>query len=194
MKNIWAYLILLVLCLSHFETFASPADLRKLDRELQEKNIRIIYSQKLKVSGELEKVRYAGLDFSILSQHQFLQIYTELKRRDFANDYRRDGCYAKSHLISYELARAGIAHGKALIYGKEVGDIRVPEREAVYQFEFHISPVVMVRGSDGKLSLMVLDFSFFDIPVNLESWSKKIYASSNRSASDKLSNANFEEE
>ncbi len=158
----------------------SPAELRRADYVNQEKNIKIIYSRPLQITGAFERRIFSGLEYSILSEEQFFQVYTQLKERDFANKFKDDGCYAKAHLISYELSRVGIAHAKALVYGKQVGDIKIVEPEKTYLFEFHISPLVVMRSSDGQLRMMVLDFSFFQNPIDLENWNSSIFARSNK--------------
>ena len=102
-----------------------------------------------------------------------------MRARNFADAFKNDGCYAKSHLISYELSRAGIKHSKILIYGGKLGDIQVLGENPPILFEFHVSPLVLVKLNNGKVIPYVLDLSFFSRPVQLNSWLRLFYKDSN---------------
>ena len=115
---------------------------------------------------------------TVISETQLLALDKQLRLRNFADAFKNDGCYAKAHLISFELSRIGIQHSKALVYGNEIGDITIIEREKAYQFKFHISPLVLVRMNDGRLTPHVLDLSFSEKVIDLTSWSQKILQNS----------------
>ena len=162
---------------------AGAADLRKMDIENQQKNIRIIYTEPLRTRASQEILIYKGVAHSVLTEAQMLQLTHDLRAKNFANEFKNDGCYAKSHLISYELSRAGIKHSKVFIYGEKYGDIRVLESEFTKPilFEFHVSPLVLVRLNNRKIIPYVLDFSFFKNPPELNVWLQFFYKDSNLS-------------
>lgn len=158
---------------------SASADLRKVDIANRQKNIKIIYTEPLKTKAGPAQVVFKGLPHTVLSEAQIIQLDLELRARNFADDFKNDGCYAKSHLISYELSRAGIRHSKIFIYGETVGDIQVLGAPAPILFEFHVSPVVLVKLNNGKIIPHVLDLSFFSRPVQLNTWLHLFYKDSN---------------
>ena len=157
---------------------ASPADLRKADQQLAQAQIRIIHTAPLQLDGPTKTTIFAGRPHSVLNEKQLLQLDFLLRSRNFANEYKKDGCYAKSHLISYELSRMGIQHSKALIHGQEVADITVIDMPKVYWFKYHISPLVLVQLANGEVKPFVLDLSFSSVPISLEAWTALILKTS----------------
>lgn len=159
---------------------SASAELRNVDIANRQKNIKIIYSEPLRIKAGTAQVIFKGLPHTVLTELQIIQLDHALRARNFADDFKNDGCYAKAHLISYELNRAGIKHSKILIYGDRVGDIKVIGANAApILFEFHVSPLVLVRLNSGKLIPYVLDLSFFDRPVQLNNWLHLFYKDSN---------------
>ena len=158
---------------------SASAELRKIDIANRIKNIKIIYTEPLQTKAGPALVGFKGLLHSVLTEAQILQLDKELRARNFADAYKNDGCYAKSHLISYELSRVGIKHSKIFIYGERLGDIQVLGAHSPILFEFHVSPLVMVRMKDGKIIPHVLDLSFFGKPVQLNNWLHLFYKDSN---------------
>jgi hypothetical protein len=175
-RNFWLFIAFFLI--PFFLLKASPADLRKADLASAHTKIRIIHTETLKLDEAIKTTTFAGRTHSVLSEKQLLQLDTLLRTRNFANEYKKDGCYAKSHLISYELSRMGIQHSKALIYGNEVADITIIEMPKVYWFKFHISPLVLVELSSGEIKPFVLDLSFSATPITLESWTAMVLKSS----------------
>lgn len=168
MRNFWLFLAFFIV--PFFLLKASPAELRKADQALAQSQIRIIHSSPLKLEGLLKSTTFAGRTHSVLSEKQLLQLDLLLRSRNFANEYKKDGCYAKAHLISYELSRMGLQHSKALIHGQEIGDITVIEMPKVYWFKYHISPLVLVQLASGEVKPFVLDLSFATGPISLDAW------------------------
>lgn len=158
---------------------SATAELRKVDIANRQKNIKIIYADPLKIKAGRALVNFKGLPHTVLNETQIVQLDQELRARNFANAFKNDGCYAKAHLISYELSRVGIKHSKILIYGDRLGDIKVFGEQAPILFEFHVSPLVFVRMNNGKLIPYVLDLSFFNKPVQLNNWLHLFYKDSN---------------
>ncbi len=158
---------------------SASAELRKVDIANRQKNIRIIYTEPLKTKAGPTQVIFKGLPHTVLSEAQIIQLDLELRARNFADAFKNDGCYAKSHLISYELSRAGIKHSKIFIYGEKLGDIQVQGAHPPILFEFHVSPVVLVKLNNGKIIPHVLDLSFFSAPVQLNTWLHLFYKDSN---------------
>ena len=158
---------------------SASAELRRIDIANRQKNIKIIYTEPLEIQAGSRVIGFKGLTHTVLSETQLLQLDQQLRLRDFANGFKNDGCYAKSHLISYELSRVGIKHSKIFIYGEKYGDIQVLGNHKPILFEFHVSPVVLVRLRDGRIVPHVLDLSFFARPVQVDSWLKLFYKNSN---------------
>lgn len=168
MKNFWLFLTFFLF--PFFLLKASPADLRKADQALAQTQIRIIHTAPLPLEGQFQSIMFAGRPHSVLNEKQLLQLDLLLRSRNFANEYKKDGCYAKSHLISYELSRMGLQHSKALIHGNEVADITIIDMPKVYWFKYHISPMVLVQLASGEIKPFVLDLSFATGPISLEAW------------------------
>ena len=176
MRNFWLFIAFFLV--PFFLLKAAPADLRKADQALAQSQIRIIHTAPLQLDGVLKTTTFAGRAHSVLSEKQLLQLDLLLRSRNFANEYKKDGCYAKSHLISYELSRMGIQHSKALINGQEVADITVVDMPKVYWFKYHISPLVLVQLASGEVKPFVLDLSFSSVPISLEAWTALVLKSS----------------
>ena len=167
------------LFLNTFSVASSASDIRKFDLLSQEKNLKITKSTPLKIPGIFEQTHFNQKIKTILSYKQLLELDTQLRQKDFANNYLADGCYAKSHLISYELNRVGIESSKVLISGAEIGDLRVLQNNRpALLFQFHISPLVLVEVNN-QIKYYVLDLSFFDHPVELEAWVTYFYKNAN---------------
>lgn len=178
--RVLALFLLAIACTAFTPAQASAsAELRKVDIANRQKNIRIIYTEPLKTKAGPELLSFKGLPHTVLSEAQIKQLDQELRSRNFADAFKNDGCYAKAHLISYELSRVGIQHSKILIYGEKLGDIQVRGAHAPILFEFHVSPLVLVRLNNGKTVPYVLDLSFFNIPVQLNGWLHLFYKDSN---------------
>jgi hypothetical protein len=176
MRNFWLFTAFFIF--PFFLLKASPADLRKTDQALAQSQIRIIHTAPFQLEGQFKTTTFAGRIHSVISEKQLLQLDLLLRSRNFANDYKKDGCYAKTHLISYELSRMGLQHSKALIYGREVADITIIEKPEVYWFKYHISPLVLVQLANGDIKPFVLDLSFATGPISLEAWTALILKSS----------------
>jgi hypothetical protein len=176
MRNFWLFAAFFLF--PFFLLKASPAELRKADQALAQSQIRIIHTTPLKLEGQIKSTTFAGRLHSVISEKQLLQLDLLLRSRNFANDYKKDGCYAKAHLLSYELSRMGLQHSKALIYGREVADITIIEKPKVYWFKFHISPLVLVQLANGDIKPFILDLSFATGPISLEAWTTLILKSS----------------
>jgi hypothetical protein len=154
------------------------AELRKQDRIAQERNIRIIHSAPLSITPITLTQIYKQRTYSVISEAQLISLDQQLRAKNFANEYKYEGCYAKSYLISYELSRVGIQHSKIFISGKKFGDIRVNTTAKPIQFEYHVSPVVLVETRSGKIKPYVLDLSFFPKPVSMNQWLWHFYQDS----------------
>ena len=175
-----ATILLLVSCSAFTLAQASgSAELRKLDVANRLKNIKIMYTEPIKTRAAPGLVNFKGLPHSILTESQLAQLDLELRSRNFANAFKNDGCYAKSHLISYELSRAGIRHSKIFLFGNRLGDLQVLTEAAPILFEFHVSPLVLVRLNNGKIVPHILDLSFFSGPVQVNDWLRFFYKDSN---------------
>lgn len=161
-------------------SLASSADLRKADQLLSQQNIRITHRAPLEVP-QRSVVNYRGLPHTLIDIPDFLKLDSDLRNLNFANRFKSDGCYAKSHLISFELSRAGILHSKVFIAGKKYGDIVVKDYPKDILFEFHVAPLVLVRLSNGNTTPFILDLSFFESPVQLTTWQQYFFKSSNSS-------------
>lgn len=176
MRNFWLFLAFFIV--PFFLLKASPADLRKADQAMAQSQIRIIHYAPLQLEGPVQSILFSGRPHSVLSEKQLLQLDFQLRSRNFANEYKKDGCYAKAHLISYELSRMGLQHSKALIHGLEVADITIVDRTKVYWFKYHISPLVLVQLASGEIKPFVLDLSFSTTPITLDAWTELVLKSS----------------
>lgn len=177
MRSGFSSFLVISILFSFSSDFAEASELRKIDIE-NEKNIEIIYSKKITVAGSTEKLRFNQTEQTVFSFSQLQQVDQQLRAKDYANSFANDGCYAKAHLLSYELERAGIRHLKAMITGNGTGDIQVFKDAQKFLFEYHIAPLVLVKVNNEVIPY-VLDFSFFDRPVTFSAWVEYFYQNSN---------------
>lgn len=85
--------------------------------------------------------------------------------KDIAWKYKRDGCYARAHLMARRFEAMGVDVGKVWIGG----DLRVPEESIAWTM--HVAPVVYVKGEQDKIERYVIDPSLAKKPVTVSEWS-----------------------
>ena len=169
---------ILALFISVIGNSASLSDLRKFETATAQ-NPEIITKPALIFNQKNDTLVFENLEYTVLSKKEFLSLESQLRLKNYANAYKKDGCYAKSHLISYELYRVGIKHNKILIFGNELGDVQVTNPDhSVILFKFHIAPIVLVREIDNSIMPYVLDLTFFDKAPHYDAWIDLFYKNS----------------
>lgn len=87
---------------------------------------------------------------------------------DIAWGFKKDGCYARAHLMARRFEEEGIRVDKVWIKG----DLYIPETDI--RWNFHVAPVVYVKDEKNQIQKIVIDPSLFDGPVTVEEWDKKM--------------------
>lgn len=151
-------------------TYAGVQDLRKYEQYEQTKNVQIVSEPLLNINTPQQTVLYKGLPVSLFTYAEAVKLFQELSLKNFANAYIADGCYAKSHLISYLLSKKNILHAKIFISGTNKGDLIATTNNQSLEFQFHVSPVIFIHSGLPQPTPVVLDLSFFDKPVLVSTW------------------------
>lgn len=90
---------------------------------------------------------------------------------DIAWNYKLDGCYARAHLMARRFEDMGVEVNKIWMKGELAVET---EGEDTIEWNFHVAPVVSVKGDDGNQKQYVIDPSIFGGPVPVEEWVGRI--------------------
>ena len=107
-----------------------------------------------------------------ISEEEVQKLFNEaMGMSDIAWDYRRDGCYARAHLMARRFEKRGIDVDKAwlkgnLFFGEDGNNI--------VGWNFHVAPMVHVKLNSGEIQKFVIDPSTFDRPVPVDLWARTI--------------------
>lgn len=88
--------------------------------------------------------------------------------QDIAWGFKKDGCYARAHLMARRFEAEGVRVDKVWINGT----LYIPGTDL--EWNFHVAPVVYVKDKNDQIQKIVIDPSLFDSPVTVEEWDKKI--------------------
>ena len=106
---------------------------------------------------------------------QAAEIFAELTAaEDLALRFPADGCYARTHLMVRRLLDRGLAPSKVWAFAASATDLlwtETPDHpDGRVQWQYHVAPVLVVRGPDGGTREMVFDPLLFDRQVPVEEW------------------------
>ncbi len=95
---------------------------------------------------------------------------------DLAFGYKRDGCYARAHIMCNTIFESGVIPKKAWAKeGSNGGFLNFhPPKSELIQWSWHVAPVIPVNISNDKTIDMIFDPAIFDGPATSEEWSKAI--------------------
>jgi hypothetical protein len=105
----------------------------------------------------------------IISMEKAKELFNKAKNmKDIAWNYKKDGCYARAHLMARRFEAEGIRVDKVWIKG----DLSIPE--SGINWNFHVAPIVYVDDGKGGSKKIVIDPSLFDKPVTVDEWDNKM--------------------
>ncbi len=144
-----------------------------LHQRIFPENTSFIFTATKKI--ELEK----NLDFSFNKAHmpdptktskELFLLFEKLKA-DFSlrYDYLRDGCFARSHVVSHLLDKSGFHVRKIWVYGFGLWGRGQARDDDFFAWRYHTAPVVKI-GSE----YFVVDPGLFEYPVDPALWIEKI--------------------
>jgi hypothetical protein len=94
--------------------------------------------------------------------------------QDLAWRYPADGCYARTHVMVKGLADKGLAPSKVWAFAASPTDLlwreTTDQPEGQARWQYHVAPLIVVRGPDGELREMVIDPLVCDRLVPVEVW------------------------
>lgn len=97
--------------------------------------------------------------------------------QDIAFGYKRDGCYARAHIMCRRLVEMGLSASKAWAFeGKKSLRFVSPEGNKTH-WCYHVAAALSVQMPGGGIQDVVLDPSLFDGPVSLKEWGDIMAAS-----------------
>jgi len=105
---------------------------------------------------------------------------------DIAFGYKKDGCYARAHLMAQRMASIQLGVEKVWAFAdiQRTGDINLPKALSVHvdgggdiAWSYHVAPLVTVTESDGRQVKYVIDPSLFDRPVLIGEWMGRMIGS-----------------
>jgi len=108
------------------------------------------------------------------------EIFAELTAaEDLALRFPADGCYARTHLMVRRLLDRGLAPSKVWAFAASATDLlwtETPDHpDGRVQWQYHVAPVLVVRGPDGDTREMVFDPLLFDRQVPVEEWRSALH-------------------
>ena len=100
-----------------------------------------------------------------LSEKEVQDLYRNAaSMKDIPFEYKRNGCYARAHLMARRFEKMGIPTQKIWIKG----DLSVPGTDI--RWNYHVAPVVDVKGKNGKIQKYVIDPSLAEKAVPVDEW------------------------
>ncbi|WP_413291952.1 protein-glutamine glutaminase family protein [Bdellovibrio sp. HCB185ZH] len=111
---------------------------------------------------------------SVLSEEKANELFKEfVSHKEIIYEYAVDGCYARANAMSIIAEEENIEMGKVFAEGDIFYDTKDPKYRVV-NWGFHVAPIALIKGSDGKIQKMVFDPSMFDKPVPVDEWLAKM--------------------
>lgn len=106
-----------------------------------------------------------------LTMTEAVEIFDRLADMDdIAFGYKRDGCYARAHIMCRRMMRAGLNPGKAWAFeGKKRLQVKAPDG-TLESWWYHVAPSLKVQMPNGTIQSMVFDPGLFDGPATLHEW------------------------
>jgi len=105
---------------------------------------------------------------SILTIEEAEHIFQEMaNQKDIPFEYKRDGCFAKAHVIADRMEKMGIYSEKVWIFG----DLEAPG-EIVYRWGFHVAPVIWVKTNNDLLERRIIDPALAKRILSIDEWIK----------------------
>src|SRR5690349_924837 len=97
-----------------------------------------------------------------IDANQAIEIFAEfLANEALALRYPFDGCYARTHVMVRRLVDLGVTPSKIWAFAADRTDplwVEIPEHpEGRTQWDYHVAPLVVVRGADGTAQEMAFD-------------------------------------
>lgn len=109
---------------------------------------------------------FAAASEGAITPEEAKSLFEEMAaQKDIAFGYKRDGCYARAHLMADRMARKGIASEKVWLFG----DLMPPESPYI-RWGWHVAPAVRVKNADGSTERLIIDPSLASRPVTIEEW------------------------
>ncbi|WP_374075611.1 protein-glutamine glutaminase family protein [Bdellovibrio bacteriovorus] len=128
-------------------------------------------------SPGLSKVQAQSLDLEVnelaktlsssdFAESELAKVFTQIKANPvFRYDYVRDGCFARSHLVSHALKEKGYSVGKIWIHGFSLWPREQKKPKDFFAWRYHVAPFVK-----NKNQIWVLDPGLFEEPVSASRW------------------------
>ncbi len=118
---------------------------------------------------------------STITPERATQLFKKaLAMKDIAWNYKKDGCYARAHLMARSFEAEGVRVDKVWING----NLSVKEFNSSAEWNYHVAPIVYVKNPNGLIQKMVIDPSLFDRPVSVDEWDLKISKATKKQKSD----------
>lgn len=114
------------------------------------------------------KNAFAENSVSVLSKNEVQQIFNEVLTFNLPFDDLRNGCYARSHEIAWNLEQKGIVVEKIFI-GFNLKFSHPDKPNIELEWNYHVAPAVLVR-ENNKLVPYMIDPTLFHKPVPLQTW------------------------
>lgn len=109
---------------------------------------------------------------SLLNQFEVQQYFNHLAAMPDIPYKLTDGCFARAHLMAYELKTKSIFAGKAFV----IGTLRLSNPhnpDELLKWTDHVAPYVFVNVNN-QIQKYILDPSLFSEAVPIEQWIKKL--------------------
>lgn len=130
---------------------------------------RVLDNEVLDNLSYLKKVSEPTTSKKPLSESEVQELFRKAKNmQDIPFEYKYNGCYARAHVMARRFEEMGIPTQKVWIKG----DLYVPGTDI--KWNYHVAPVVEVKGKNGLIHKFVIDPSLSDKAVTLDEWVAKM--------------------
>lgn len=124
---------------------------------------------------------------AVIKESEMKMIYSELRSNKlFNNNFPAGNCFDRAYLVSKELDSKGIKSSQFLINDHVVAAYRTDNRYKAESYPVHIANIVQVD-VNGKVVEYVFDPIYFDSPLTLTEYKKKVLINANTPYVMKLS-------
>jgi hypothetical protein len=123
-------------------------------------------------AGDAKKITVSVVDLD-RAQRLFKTLASD---KSIPFGYPQEGCADKAIRMAVVAEKENISVGRIVAEGS----LQVVQENPLYpiqQWGLHTAPIVYVQGKDGAKEIYVLDPSFFDRPVKVEEWKRKLLSS-----------------
>ena len=123
-------------------------------------------------------------DPKIYTEAEALELFDKIADDRFLNfSARRDGCFARAHILckywdleGYQAHKAWINHDLAI--GVQLRPTRLTTRYDRFYWGWHVTAATPVKLENGEIEIMIFDPTIFDGPVTANEWRDAIFSKS----------------